>query len=111
MYYYNRKYPEYDLEKVPVNDEQYIINSENKYLDGIYANYDISCMQRCEEEYFISLYSPYEDKEIYVHDTSLGNELVFSYNKELIKGWRDGDIENTIHKLEKRLNKLKLSQN
>ena len=107
MYYYNRKCPEYEIEKVPVNYEQYIVNKYDKVLDGIYANYDISSMQRCETEYFISLYSPYEDNEIYIHDTTLHNELAFSYNKELINEWRNEDINNTIHYLEKRLKRLR----
>lgn len=107
IYYYNRKYPEYDIEKIPVNDEEYLVRKGWKALNGIIANYDICCGQLSETENFISLYCPYEDKEMYIHDTTLGNELAFSYNKELITQWRNEDIEYTIHKLKKRLKKLK----
>lgn len=107
IYYYNRKYPEYAITEIPVNDEEFLVRSDWKSLSGVLANYDICCMRPCKEERFISLYSPYEDKDIYVHDTTLGNELIFSYNKELITQWREDDIEHTIHKLEKRLNNLK----
>jgi len=107
IYYYTRKYPEYELEKIPVNDEEYLVRKGWKSLNGIIANYDICCMKKCDEEHFISLYSPYEDKEIYIHDDTFGNELVFSYNKKLITQWRNEDIDFTIHKLEKRLNNLK----
>ncbi len=107
IYYYNRKYPEYDIEKIQVNDEEYLVRKDWKSLSGILANYDISCMLPSEDEHFISLYCPYEDKEMYIHDTTLGNELAFSYNKKLITQWRNEDIEYTIHKLEKRLNNLK----
>ena len=106
MYYYNRKYPEYELEKVPVSDEEYLIRKGWKILNGIIANYDICNMRKCEEEHFITLYSTY-DEEIYIHDNTFGNELVFSHNKERITQWRNEDIENTIHKLEERLNNLK----
>lgn len=107
IYYYNRKYPEYDIEKIPVNYEEYLLCKEHKTLNGVYANYDINCSCKCEQEYFISLYSPYEDKEIYSHDNTFGNELVFSYNKELIRQWRNEDIELLIHTLNKRLKYLK----
>lgn len=111
IYYYNRKYPEYDIEKIPVNYEEYLVGKEYKILHGIYANYDINYNCIRNQEYFISLYSPYEDKEIYSHDNSFGNELVFSYNKELIKQWRNEDIELLIHTLEKRLKCLKGESN
>lgn len=107
IYYYNRKYPEYDIEKVPVNYEQFIVNKYDKFLDGIYVNYDISTMQKCDTEHFISLCSPYEDKEVYIHENTLRNELAFSYDKELLNNWRNDDIERTIYFLEKRLAKLK----
>lgn len=107
IYYYNRKYPEFDIKEITVNDEELLVRKDWQGLNGIIANYDICCMKPSEEEYFISLYSPYEDKEIYIHDTTLKSELAFSYNKELLQQWRNEDIECTIHKLEKRLKELK----
>ena len=111
IFYYNRKYPEYDINKIPVNYEQFTINKYDKWLNGIYANYDICTMQTSKTEYFISLYSPYEDKDIYIHENTFNNELAFSYNKKLINEWRNEDISNTIHKLEERLKELKEKQN
>jgi hypothetical protein len=64
-------------------------------------------MQKCDTEHFISLCSPYEDKEVYIHENTLRNELAFSYDKELLNNWRNDDIERTIYFLEKRLAKLK----
>ena len=107
MYYYNRKFPEYDMEKVPVNYEQFLVTKYDKVLDGIYANYDLSFQRTSNTEYFISLYSPYEDKDIYIHENTLKNELAFSYNKELLSEWRKEDIERNIYCLERRLKHLK----
>jgi uncharacterized lipoprotein YddW (UPF0748 family) len=107
IYYYNRKYPEFDIKEIIVNDEELLVRKDWQSLNGIISNYDICCMKPSEEEYFISLYSPYEDKEIYIHDTTIGNELAFSYNKKLLQQWRNEDIEYTIHKLTKRIKALK----
>ena len=38
-----------------------------KRISGIYTNYDISCLMPSENEYYISLYNPYEDEEILIH--------------------------------------------
>lgn len=107
IYCYNRKYPEYDIEKIPVNYEEYLLCKGHKTLNGIYTNYDINCGCKCKQEYFVSLYSPYENEEIYSHDNTFGSELVFSYNKELIRQWRSEDIELLIYTLNKRLKCLK----
>lgn len=106
IYFYNRKYPEYDIKQIKVNDEEYLVRKGWKSLNGVIVNYDICCMKEIEEEHFISLYSPYEDKDIYIHDTTLGSELVFSYNKKIIEQWRKEDIEFLKHKLEKRIKLL-----
>lgn len=107
IYYYNRKYPEFDITEIIVNDEELLVRKDWQGLNGIIANYDICCMKPSKEEYFISLYTPYEDEEIHIHDTTTGCELAFSYNKELLQQWRNEDIKSTIHKLEKRLKELK----
>ena len=107
MYFYNRKFPEYEITKIIVNSEDYLVSKDFKTLYAIHTNYDISCLIPSETEYYISLYQPYEDKEIYVHDNTFGNELIFSYNQELINEWRKEDIELQIHRLEERLKKLK----
>ena len=107
IYFYNRKYPEYEIKEIKVKDEQYYVNSRNKVLSGIYAKYDINCYCKSETEHLISLCQPYEDEGIYVHDIGeINRELVFSYNLDTLKEWREEDIDNTIHKLENRLRKL-----
>ena len=107
MYFYNRKYPEHEIIKIIVNDEELIISKDYKRICGIYTNYDISCLMPSENEYYISLYNPYEDKEIFIHENTFHNELAFCYNFDLINEWRNGDIKFEIHKLEKRLKALK----
>ena len=107
MYFYNRKYPEHEIIKIIVNDEELIISKDYKRISGIYTNYDISCLMPSENEYYISLYNPYEDEEILIHENTFHNELVFCYNFDLINEWRIDDIKLEIHKLEKRLKALK----
>lgn len=107
MYFYNRKYPEHKIEKIIVNSEELLVWKDYQQISAIYTNYDIACYMPSEYEHYISLYKPYEDDEIYSHDNSLGNELIFSYNQELINEWRNEDIKLEIHRLEKRLKKLK----
>lgn len=111
MYFYNRKFPEREITKIIVNSEELLVWKDCKQLSGIYTNYYIACLMPSENEYYISLYSPYEDEEIYVHDNTFGHELIFSYNQELINEWRNEDIELEIHKLEKRLKELKGDSN
>lgn len=107
IYYYNRKYPEYKITKISVNSEEHTIGKDYDYLSGIYANYDISCLAPIANEHFISLYSPYEDDEIYIHETTFKSELAFSYNLELLNQWRNDDIEHNIIQLKIRLKQLK----
>lgn len=111
IFYYNRKYPEYEITKINVNSEEHIVGKDYKYLNGIYVNYDISCLVPSENEYFISLYSPYEDDDIYIYETTFKSELAFSYNLELLNQWRNSDIEHSINQLEKRLKQLKGDSN
>ena len=106
MYFYNRKFPEYEITKIIVNSEELLVWKDYQEISGIYTNYDISCYKPSETEHYILLHKPYEDVEIYVHENTFGNDLIFSYNKELINEWRNEDIELQIHKLEKRLNML-----
>lgn len=107
MYFYNRKYPEYKIEKIIVNSEELLVWKDYQQISGVYTNYDINCYMPSENEYYISLYKPYEDDEIYSYDNAVGNELIFSYNQELINEWRNEDIKLEIHKLERRLKALK----
>lgn len=107
MYFYNRKYPEHEITKIIVNDAELIISKAYKRISGIYTNYDISCLMPSENEHYISLYNPYEDEEILIHENTFCNELAFSYNFDLINEWRNEDIKSEIHKLEKRLKALK----
>ena len=107
IYFYNRKYPEHEIIKIIVNDEELIISKDYKRISGIYTNYDISCLMPSENEYYISLYNPYEDEEILIHENTFHNELVFCYNFDLINEWRNEDIKLEIHKLEKKLKELK----
>ena len=53
IYFYNRKYPEYEIIKIIVNDEELIISKDYKKISGIYTNYDISCLMPSENEYYI----------------------------------------------------------
>jgi hypothetical protein len=106
MYFYNRKFPEYEITKIIVNSEELLVWKDYQEINGIYTNYDISCLIPSDTEHYISLYKPYEDDEIYVHENTFRNELIFSYNKELINEWRNEDIKLQIHKLEKRINIL-----
>ena len=48
MYFYNRKYPEHEIIKIIVNDEELIISKDYKRISGIYTNYDISCLMPSE---------------------------------------------------------------
>lgn len=111
MYFYNRKFPEYEITKIIVNSEELLVWKEYQQISAIHTNYDISCLIPSETEHYISLYQPYDDEEIYVHDNTFGNELIFSYNKELINEWRNEDIKTQINRLEERLKKLKGGSN
>lgn len=107
MYFYNRKYPEHEITKIIVNSEELLVWKDYQIINAIYTNYDISCLMPSEIEHYISLYQPYEDEEIYIHENTFHNELVFCYNFNLINEWRNEDIKLEIHKLEKRLKQLK----
>lgn len=111
MYFYSRKYPEYQIEKIIVNSEDYLVSKDSKTLYAIHTNYDISMLTIRETDCYIPLYQPYEDEEIYVHENTFGNELIFSYNQELINEWRNKDIKTLTHKLEERLKVLKGGSN
>lgn len=108
IYCYNRKYPEGELKKIKVNSEQFIVGKNYKYLDGIFANYDINLnSSKSEIEFFYSLCNYYDEEKIYSYQNTLGNEIIFSYDLKLIKQWRNKDINKTIETLEKRLDELK----
>ncbi|MEI3498930.1 MAG: hypothetical protein V8Q71_00140 [Bacilli bacterium] len=107
MYFYSRKYPEHKIEKIIVNSEELLVWKDYKRISGVYTNYDIGFYISSKDEHYISLCKPYEDDEIYSHNNTLGNELIFSYNQELINEWRNEDIKLEIHKLERRLKALK----
>ena len=112
IYYYNRKYPEFGIKGIEVKDEEYQVNSKDKWLVGIYSDYDIEWCHTVEgAAYFISLYSPYNEEGIYVHDNTVGNELVFSYDLDKIIDWINGDIEIQEAKLRIRLERLEIKKN
>lgn len=107
IYSYIRQYPEIEIQKIMVNSEEFVVGEDYKYLNGIYINYDINNYTEIEDEMYVHLYAPYEDENIYVYDNSYGNQILFSYNLDLIKERRNEDIERISNKLEERLNKLK----
>ena len=107
IYSYIRQYPEIEIKKIMVNSEEFVVGEDYKYLNGIYINFDVSNYIEIEDEMYVRLYAPYEDENIYVYDNSLGNQILFSYNLDLIKEWRNEDIERIQNRLEERLNKLK----
>ena len=66
MYFYNRKYPEHEITKIIVNNEELLVWKDCKRISGIFTNYDICCLMPSEHEHYISLYNPYEDEEIFL---------------------------------------------
>lgn len=107
IYSYIKQYPEVEIKKIIVNSEEFVVGKDYKYLNGIYINYDINNYTEIEDEMYVRLYAPYEDENIYVYDNSYGNQILFSYNLDLIKERRNEDIERISNKLEERLNELK----
>lgn len=104
IYFYVEQYPEFEIEKIIVNSEEFVVCKDYKYLNGIYINYDINTYQKTEDEKYVHLYTPYEG--IYAYDNIHGNQVLFSYNLDLIKEWRNEDIKRVSNRLEERLNKL-----
>lgn len=107
IYCYNKKFPEYAIKEMIINDEEYICNSKTKYLTGIYTNSDLYSEGKTETERYYSIYNIYEDEEIFVHDISAQNQIIFSYNKNKLVDMRNKSIKNIINSLEERLTKLK----
>lgn len=65
VYYYLRKYPEYGIKDFEIKD---VIEMEYK-----------------DEDKWISVYQPYEDEDILVHDKShtlYGFDYILSFDKE-----------------------------
>lgn len=109
IYYYNQRYPEYGIKQVEVKDELYLIGKDIKALEYIVVDYNIE-LDRKAEYIWISVYSPYEDEEIYVHDNNEGfnAHYIMSYNKEKLLEWWKDNFNNQKELLEERLEKFKV---
>lgn len=106
IYYYNSKFPEHGLNAMEVTDIQYTVRKNYKYMSGILSTYNINL--ECKEVYenIYNIYTPYEDKEIYVYDNHFGNQIIMSFNKELVQKWYYEDCKTTKTLLLRRLKKL-----
>lgn len=106
IYYYNRKYPEYEIKEMEVLDELYIKGKDTEYLYAITSMWSID--MDCEEDWdrIYHVYTPCDDGEILIHDSNLGNEIAMSFNKKIIEEWHEEDCQSLQHKLQERLKKL-----
>lgn len=105
IYYYGN--PIYGLNELEVKDELYLKGeSIEPVLEYIVSDYDIE-MRKFAENRWISVYAPYNDEEIYVHDTMFGKHIIMSYNKEKITEWYKEALEEKRKSLNKELEELK----
>ena len=114
IYYYSKQHPEFEIESIIIDSEEYVVGDDYKYLNGILTYYDIT--KRSKDNYsnnlnFISLRPAYDENELYICDLGYSNlQLIFSYNLKLLKKKRKKDIDYNIVRLEERLKALKGSK-
>lgn len=84
IYYYSRRFPEFGIKSFDVLDELYLIGKEVKALEYVVANYDIE-RDIQDDERWISVYSPFDDDELFAHDSAhstYGCDYILSFNKD-----------------------------
>lgn len=112
VYYYSRLYPEYGIKSFYAKDLLYLKGKNIKILEYLVSEFDISTEQVSEEDdFWISVYSPYEDEDIFVHDkphSAYGSDYIMSFNKEKLKEWFEITCNSQKEKLENRLQKFSL---
>ncbi len=106
LYYYNRKMPD-KLNKVEVIDILYLTGKNIKSIQYVVTKYNIEyARKKTKEDYWFSVYTPYEDEEIFVHE---GQFFTFeaSFNKEKITKRFEEQRKYKIKDLEQYLKQLK----
>lgn len=108
VYYFNRLYPEYGIKEIQIKDILYLVGKKIKIIEYLIADYDIE-MECKDNDRWISVYCPYEDEEILVHDNSrskYGNDIIMSFNKEKIEQWYKNCYDVQYKKIKDRLKRF-----
>lgn len=112
IYYYNAKYPYYGIDELEVKEELYLISSKGfkakilgvQYLVSDY-NLSYGAKNKTEYENWISVYTSYDDEEIFRHDEN-NSYYLMSYNKDKLSELYKQTVRSKEEVLRKDLNKI-----
>lgn len=103
IYYYNSKFPEHGINEFIVLDEYYEMDGKgNKWLVGLETKYDVNTY-RNGFKWKMSIYIDYDNDKIMYHDNVLGNQIVLSYDREVLKNLWLEDLKRTEGYLKNRM--------